>query len=497
MLKQKFLVDFGSKIIIYAMTAVIGIIVSRMLGPKVIGTVSFGYSYVSMFYFLFGLFGTSHIKAINEGKNFFDCVKVYTIIILSTLIVFNLSLLIFTQIQRNYFDISFTSEEIIIITISTVTVSLQGLLKIPDITFTALVQQVKINLPNLISTIVHNLGRILTLILGYQAIALATSKLVSIILVVPVYLFLLKKNFFSGKWRNEIFKEYVKIGVPLFVITMSISLMSNYSRVFLKNSSSVNELGFFTAAMGLASIMIMIGDTAGSLFFPLFSKAFAVKKFETIKNQVAKFERFLILFVFPVILILSIFSNTIITLLLSEKYMSSIPIFSILLLFAFVKIWSIPYYNLVNGINKFNLNAYLHAFYVFIFFLILYFFVNQEFLNLGGLGLAYGLLILELIKLLAWYLISNKTLSFSIDRRWKFYILFYAVIGIGFNLVYKLFVLNQGYLVQIIALIFMLGAIFVIMFFSKVLLRKDILEFVQLLNLKALLEYIKKEIRNK
>ena len=68
MLKQKFLVDFGSKLFIYFLTALTGIVVSRVAGPEVIGVLGYGLSFVSMFFFMFALFGTSHIKLINYRR---------------------------------------------------------------------------------------------------------------------------------------------------------------------------------------------------------------------------------------------------------------------------------------------------------------------------------------------------------------------------------------------------------------------------------------------
>ncbi|MBI4648426.1 MAG: hypothetical protein HY738_18040, partial [Bacteroidia bacterium] len=49
------------------MTAFTGILVARFAGPTIIGTVAFGFAYVTVFGFINGLFGVSHIKLVSEG----------------------------------------------------------------------------------------------------------------------------------------------------------------------------------------------------------------------------------------------------------------------------------------------------------------------------------------------------------------------------------------------------------------------------------------------
>ena len=116
-------------------------------------------------------------------------------------------------------------------------------------------------------------------------------------------------GFFKGKWDKSIFKRYIKIGFPILIITISLSLMNNYSIVLFKDLSSTIELGYFYGGVSLASMLIMIGNTAGSLFFPLFSKSFAEGKYDYIKSQMSKYENFLFLFVMPLIITLSLISQ--------------------------------------------------------------------------------------------------------------------------------------------------------------------------------------------
>ena len=51
MLKQKFIVHFGSNFIIQLFSLFAGIIVARLAGPEVVGTIAYGTSYVMVWGF--------------------------------------------------------------------------------------------------------------------------------------------------------------------------------------------------------------------------------------------------------------------------------------------------------------------------------------------------------------------------------------------------------------------------------------------------------------
>ena len=494
MIKQKFLVDFGSKLFIYFITALVGIIVTRVVGPQVVGTVAFGYSYVTTFFFLFGLFGTSHIKLISEGESLKDCLKIYTVITAVSLVVFILSVTGFFLVQKYYLGIPFTEEEEIVILLTVIMIGIEGLFKIPDITFTALIQQVKINIPKLVNSIVFSLGRIAVILLGYKAIALVSARLLGVIAIIPIYLYLMKDDFKLGRWRNDLFKRYLKIGAPLLIITISISVMGNYSMVLLKNMASVSEVGYYTGGLGLASIFVMMGSTAGDLFFPLFSKASSEGNYDYIRNQIGKFEHFLFRFVLPLLVILSINSGTIIPFLLSDKYLPSVPIFSLLVFFSFFKIWTLPFYNLMNGLSKFNLNALTHVIFLVLFFLLLIFFISPNYMNLGGLGLALSFLVLEMMKLITWYFLSNKEVRFKFNYDVLRFVLFFGAFYYGSKLIYDHYISGQNYWIGFAFVLLDTVLIFVFLFLLGLIKRADMTFLAELFNIKSLKDYFKKEL---
>ena len=497
MLKQRFLVDFGSKLFIYFLTSVAGILVSRIAGPEVIGTIGYATSFVSMFFFIFALFGTAHIKIVSEGENARDSNIVYTIIIFATLILFVSLVLGYMYIQKNFFDKPFTETEEIVIYLTIVLIGLKGLFKIPEITFTALLEQVKINFPKLIQAVVYNVGRIIVVLLGFKAIALVSVNVLSSIVILPIYIYLMKKDFLAGKWNNDLFKRYLQIGFPILIINFTMTLTGNYAIVLFKDFSSVIELGYFFGATSLASMLIMIGGTAGSLFFPLFSKAFSEKKFGLIKDQIFKYERFLFLFVLPIIIILSVNAYTIIPFLLGDQYFASVPIFSILVFFSFIKIWGMPYYNLINGINKFNLNAIIHVFFTVVYFVILYFMTHRDYLNLGGLGLAITMLSFNIVKLSIWYFFANKTIDVKFDKSLLKFTIFSIVVYFMGKFVFEYFIFDLNYWLKFAFLLLYTVFIYTSLYLIGLMQKSDVEFIIKLINVKALSDYFKSELKRK
>ena len=56
MLKQKFIVQYGSMAITQIVSMVTGIIVARLAGPSVMGMIAYGTSYVSLLGFINNIF---------------------------------------------------------------------------------------------------------------------------------------------------------------------------------------------------------------------------------------------------------------------------------------------------------------------------------------------------------------------------------------------------------------------------------------------------------
>jgi hypothetical protein len=145
--------------------------------------------------------------------------------------------------------------------------------------------------------------------------------------------------------------------------------------------------------------------------------------------------------------------------------------------------------------GKYNLNAFTNIMFAIIFYTVLILFVFPNLLNLGGLGLGYSLLILELVKLLTWYYLSNKVLHFKSDRGfWKF-LLFIFIAYIFYSSINSYFISSSNSFIKILYIIVNFVSIYLLMYFFK-LLKKDDFKFIaEIFNLKLMKNYVKTELK--
>ena len=81
MLAQKIMLSYGSRLFIQLIQIIASIVVARVAGPTVLGTVAFGLAFVSMFEFLasFGI-GPAHVKLVSEGQDLGKCISTYSVL---------------------------------------------------------------------------------------------------------------------------------------------------------------------------------------------------------------------------------------------------------------------------------------------------------------------------------------------------------------------------------------------------------------------------------
>ena len=188
MLAQKLILSYGSKITMQFMTIAASIVVARIAGPTVLGTVAFGLAFVSMFEFLSDLgVGEAHIKLVSEGQDLGKCISTYSVLKIANTFLFFVVVLGFFAIQKYVLHVQFESrahEYVIIILL--VTVTIDQLLRIALTTFAGKTEQAKRSIPEFIKTFIYQILRVIIVLLGYKAVALAFGNLVSILLIIPV-----------------------------------------------------------------------------------------------------------------------------------------------------------------------------------------------------------------------------------------------------------------------------------------------------------------------
>ncbi len=393
MLRQKFVLSYSSKFGIQAIQLVSNIIVARIAGPTVIGTIAFGLSFVNMFSFIGNLgMGSANVKIINEGHDINKCITAYSIIHISTKLLFLLIVLAYYLIQKHAFNFSFeTKNHEYVIFIFLMMAIVQTFVDIPLSTFIAKTAQAKQDISEIMKQSLLQPSRIIAVALGGQAIALALVNFSAIIVMIPVYWYFHREYKF-GSLDKDLMKKYLKYALPLITIGITSSFLHTLDKVLLQYFWNSQEVGYYAAAYRISSVFLTMTLAVANIFFPLFAKAFEDKQYGFIEQKIKQFEHLLLVFLLPLMIFIMIYADTIVLLLLGDKFEPSSKILTILILAMFTYMASIPYGNLIIGIGLFKLTAYLNIINVILLCAAMALFVHPTLYNLGGVGTALAIL---------------------------------------------------------------------------------------------------------
>lgn len=497
MLKQKLILSYSTKIGLQVLQIIASLVVARVAGPTVLGTVAFGTAYVSFLVFLADLgISTAHIKLLSEGQDEEKCNSTFAILKLSLIVIFVLGVLGFYAVQKYLFDKEFESDvHEYVIFISLITVSIGQLIYIPKTTFMARTEQAKVDIPDLLAGFLQHPLRIVVVLLGYGAIALALSNLAAVFVTVPIYIYL-TRNLTFRHFDKKLAWQYLRISAPALLIGMSTSMIQQVDKVLLQFFSSSEQVGYYTAGFKVGGFILLIGKSVKLLFFPLFSKAIAEGNRKYIREKVYKFERFSFLFVLPGVLLLAIFSRPIILLLLGKQYVPSITIMQIITIGLFISILNMPYANVIEGMGKFKLSAILNTLNLVFFASLITFFLHPDLFNMGAEGVAYAVLLSNVFLglIFRYYATKNFTeLSHKLTLRFT---VFGAVVFFAFYSLFE-YIFHDDLLLQAGFVVLYLVITYTVLSLLGWLKKSDLDDLLSIVDVKSMKTYISQEIKKR
>ncbi len=398
MFLQKLVLSYASRLLLQFIQMVTGIFVARIVGPGVLGILSFGLAYTAMFSFIADLgLGSAHMKLISEGKDFGDCIATYSRIKYLLIGVYTIVVIcVFSYqkwISKNYFESTIQEYVVLIYLVMTV---IGMYFSIAQATFASKMEQAKQDIPNFIMSATYQVLRLILALIGFGVLALAFSNLATSLLVIPIY-YLMMKKYPVGVFRKDLAKQYLKIAFPVVIIGVAQTLIYSTDRVILQNLTNSEEVGFYAAAFMLSSFINLIQTSAGTLFFPYLSSNLAVGEYGKRTSAIRKFERVNLLFVTPVIILVSVLSNEIIYVLYGNKFFKTGPILSLICIGLYISVIYLPYGNLLFGKGKFKEAAMLWVVSFGVFASLSYLFVAPSLMNLSGVGIAASLLLTNIL----------------------------------------------------------------------------------------------------
>ncbi len=472
------------------------LLVARILGPNVLGTVAFGLAFVSLFSFLtdFGL-GSTHIKFISEGRDVAKCNGTFARLKILLTVLYIIVVLAFYFIQKLVFGVEFESpDHDYVIMIYLIITSIGKLYSIPASTFAAKTEQAKQDFPNFVQIFLYQLLRVIVAFLGYKAVAQSLSNLAAVVLVLPIYLYLFKGNP-VGKFDKSLAKLYFNISIPFFIAIIAQTVIHYTDKVILQYLTNSNEVGYYSAGFSISQFVSLIEASAGLLFFPFFTKNLSEGEYEKVNSSVQKFERFNLSFVLPFVLYIAAFSEFVVSIALGHKFAKTPPILSVVTFAMFVSLISLPYINIITGKGLLKLSASIIVTSAVLFIILSFIFVSPILLDLKGIGIAMSLLITNIFTGIVFMSYTKKKLSVINILKGKYLLIYGLVYSVIAYFIMNLF--SDDIITKIIASIVFFVGYFGLAFLFKIIKTDDWKMTLEILNVKKMVDYVNSELINK
>jgi len=482
--------------------------IARYMSPWEYGVVGFAYGFVTIFQ-LFGDLGFNfaNIKKISEGKNLGRCIgtfltaKIGLIGIMTSIVI---GAVLFWKIAMGRGFESSTHELAIYIMLG------YSILHILARSFRSIFQArqevAKADIPLFFGTLFRVVFTIYIAILGFGALALALTYVIGDIAFFLSSLYFLRK-YPINKLSRKYLKDYSKFAFPMAFVASSMIIMNNIDKVLIQLFWSATDVGYYFAAFRLSHFINMFTIAVGVLLLSTFSSFHTNKNIAGIKKLIFQSERYLSMIVFPIVFGLVLFAEPAVKILLSNAYIPAIPVLQILPFFALFAALERPYQSQFIGMNKPKLARNRILIMVFLNVILNLILIPKDIqmfgIKLAGMG-ATGAAIATVISY-AVGLIYSRIIAWKITKiKGNTKILLHAIAAFIMSItiyimLYKLdiiYLIIRWYHLLLFALLG-LGIYISILFLMKEFTKKDFDFFLDTLNIKKMLIYIKDEMRRK
>ncbi len=110
---------------------------------------------------------------------------------------------------------------------------------------------------------------------------------------------------------NISFKNIVTRSGPMAISAITYLLMQSVDIILLSKYSSFERVAFYSVAIKLTTVLSLVLASVNTVYAPTFAEWYSLKDFKSLKEGIKKSTRLIFVLTFPAILIVFLFSNTI------------------------------------------------------------------------------------------------------------------------------------------------------------------------------------------
>jgi len=474
--------------------------ITRYIGADAYGSVMWAMSLVGTFFALSDLgFGNAHIKRINEKEDVNDCISTYAtikfLLTAVTVTVTVISILLWEFLLGG----SITPQTASLIVLFILYQIFYSLANIAIYTYQATMETFKSQLISLADPFIRVPLVIFIAFASPGTMTLAYTYLIAgLAVAIVAFLWLYRDHF---RWqRPTLYRSYLLFTAPLIIVTIIGTVIGYLGTVLIGFFGAKSDVAFFASSQVLLGVVGLIGTAVATLTYPSFSKLHTNGDTKEIKSLTFQAERYLAMFAFPVIAVIVVFATPVASILLGGSFGPAGEALQFLAIATLLGIINQVHSSQILAVNRPDMMAKLTFLNFAVYVPLLFILIPESLFGVKLFGLSYvGAAIASLITAIVQFLAV----------RW----VVYGLTGTGYNrklgiqvfaLIVTLAVLiaigNYLPMANILWLIFYSGFALVVYFGILVLFkeftREDLKYFMELLNIGAMIHYIREEIRN-
>jgi len=355
---------------IYILGMIGMVVLAKLWGEEsvaALGTIGFAISTASIFS-IFSTFGFSvaHVKRISEGNDLGTCIGTFITIQLCLIGVMLGAIFVWTSILNPSFTDATTES---VFTIAIIYVVFTNLKNIPLNTFTGLCQITKrqitltfenvTKLPLMILVALFATGVTISSVFqplqqfvsehAVGSLAMVYVAGVASTFIVGMYLM---RNYPIKRPRFTMLKSYFIFAVPLAFSSVLIILSMHIDKVMIGYFWTSTEVGYYFVVQRITSMLAIFPAAVGIVLFPTISRFFMNNEIESIRINVRLSERYISMIMIPPVIFTIVFSSSLIEILLDSAYLPGVTALIILSIWILINGLSMPYTNLIVGMDK-------------------------------------------------------------------------------------------------------------------------------------------------
>lgn len=471
--------------------------ITRYLGAEVYGTVAWTMAFVATFNAVSDLgFSSAHIKRMSEGQDPDECISTFAVIkiaLTGLMVLLTVStVFVYTFVLGEALED--TSTELILLFI--LFQVLYDLSSIATITFQAKMQMAKMPLVTLIDPLVRVPLIIFVAVNHLGIMELAFAYVFGAIAVALSAIFLLFRD--KVKWKRPVLlRSYYKFAFPLIIITIISAVSGSMDRLLIGFFWTSSDVGLYSAPLVFLAVFATVSTAVSTLTFPSFSKLHAEGNMAEIRSLSKQAERYIMMIGLPLTIVIIMFPTEVCLVLLGPLFEDSDKVIGIMAVTNLLTMMNAVHGSQIVAVGRTDLSARISIFTVALTMGLLVLFVPAGFgLGLSYTGAAMALLVGTSVGFVTVRYVVWKLTGTTINTRLALQLIGGMVTAVALLVLSGFMDISSWYTLaffSLAAFAVFLTVLFVIREFT----RKDLDYFLELVNVKKMLSYIRDELKGK